>query len=678
MVLVRHTAAVALLTLLAAPSAADDFTDELLGFTGCAQVEGGRLVLTTCYDPAETCSESLARMISTVPGTLTFDLTWDVTGVKEYSQFIVSSEQVGWQFVHQGPIFVDAWCEPQPCGGEVLDVSIDVTAGDVIDFYLTNNGEPCLPGDDGLRCILDNLRFVPEPGLHELGFGLDGAPHYDRPLPSEGISWFYGEAAAVDDQDGDGVRDVALGLPVQSYEAENLGRVLVISGRTGKTIREFVGEDDGNLGMSVADAGDVDGDGVGDLAAGEPNPPAPNLARVHVWSGATGEAITVLTGPKSWGWGDEIAGVGDLDGDGVGDILLGMADQSQQGFGAGAVQVISGADNTLIFEAFGDADSDQMGYDVAALGDVDGDGVGDFAGSAVGNDIGGTSAGVVRVWSGADFSLLHEFVGDSWGDRMGEKLAEVGDFNADGYADVLIGSPSADLPAGTYNEGRVEVRSGLDGSLLMARYGSVGSRLGDHIAGVGDVDGDGTDDVAVTDESEDRILLFGGPDGQPLGELASLNHDDFGQGLAGLDDLDGDGGADVLVIGMGQFGRPTAVGMSTRPDVQEPPTLTGLGFPLPLAPIGVFVDGGAPNALAVLVLGFETLDAAPFKSGVLVPAPDLVIPGVPLDGTGALELTFNWPVELPPPASAVLQVWIPDEAAASGWTATNGLAMNAQ
>jgi hypothetical protein len=675
MVLVRLTAAVALLTLLAAPSAADDFADELLGFTGCAVVEDGRLVLTTCYDPAETCSASLARMISTVPGTLTFDLTWDVTGVKEYSQFIVSSEQVGWQFVHQAPIFVDAWCEPQPCGGQVLDVSIDVQADDVIDFYLTNNGEPCLPGDDGLRCILDNLRFVPTPGIHELGFGLDGAPHYDRPLPVDIQSWFSGAAAAVADQDGDGVRDVAVGLPWTSFDTGNPGRVLILSGRTGKTIREFVGVDGGSLGYALDDAGDVDGDGVRDVVAGEPNGGFFN--QVHVWSGATGQEILTLGGPNGWSFGDNVAGIGDVNGDGHDDIALGLPRHSVMGFHVGAVQVFSGLTGALLFEAFGDAESDEMGSEVVGLGDVDGDGVDDFAASAVGNDLGGNYAGVVRVWSGADFSLLHEFVGSQF-DRLGERLATLGDYDGDGLADVLMGSPNAKSPTGHHAEGRVEVRSGADGSLLMARFGASSSRMGDHIAGVGDVDGDGTDDLAVTDEDGDRVLVLGGPDGQPLVELTSQNHTDIGQGLAGLDDLDGDGGTDVFVVGMGQFERTSVMALSTRPEVQDAPTLTGLGFPLPLAPLGVFVDGGPPGALSVLVLGFETLDAAPFKAGVLLPTPDVVIPGVPLDANGSLELTFNWPVELPPPASAVLQVWIPDEAAASGWTATNGLAMNAQ
>ena len=64
---------------------------------------------------------------------------------------------------------------------------------------------------------------------------------------------------------------------------------------------------------------------------------------------------------------------------------------------------------------------------------------------------------------------------------------------------------------------------------------------------------------------------------------------------------------------------------------------------------------------------------APFKQGVLVPSPDVLIPSLPLDGIGGLVLSFAWPTGLPPDVTTWHQYWIPDPGAPAGFAASNGV-----
>ena len=82
--------------------------------------------------------------------------------------------------------------------------------------------------------------------------------------------------------------------------------------------------------------------------------------------------------------------------------------------------------------------------------------------------------------------------------------------------------------------------------------------------------------------------------------------------------------------------------------------------------------GGLPGGSAYVVLGLSKL-GAPFKGGVLVPNPDVILDPLPLDGAGALELSFPWPAGIPSGASAFWQHWIPDATAVKGFAASNGL-----
>ena len=102
------------------------------------------------------------------------------------------------------------------------------------------------------------------------------------------------------------------------------------------------------------------------------------------------------------------------------------------------------------------------------------------------------------------------------------------------------------------------------------------------------------------------------------------------------------------------------------------PVLTGSGTLAGGSSVALDLAGAAPNAGATLVIGLSAI-LAPFKGGTLVPAPDVLVPGLTTDASGALHLAGTWPAGLPSGFTTVLQEWIADPAAAQGFAASNGL-----
>ena len=187
---------------------------------------------------------------------------------------------------------------------------------------------------------------------------------------------------------------------------------------------------------------------------------------------------------------------------------------------------------------------------LAVLGDVDGDGVPDHA---LGSPEASDERGHVSVISGATGEELWRVAGSVAGERMGHALAGELDSDLDGVPDVIIGIPGA---AGSSLPGRVQVRSGADGSLLQELLGSQpGARLGFSVSAVGDLDFDGRDDLLVGAPFFDgpagidagAVYAFSSHSGALLHELhAELPGDLLGFSLHGSIHV-GDGGADPII-----------------------------------------------------------------------------------------------------------------------------------
>src|SRR5688572_31625780 len=194
---------------------------------------------------------------------------------------------------------------------------------------------PARVTDEGLGASVDFVGDVDGDGIDDF---VAGAPNH--PPASSGkaylcsgadrsvlLSWlppiddgsFGYPVSAAGDVDLDGVPDVLVGAP---YIQGLRGRVWVYSGLDGSTIYEYTGEVPNSvLGKSVAELGDVDGDGWPDFAIGATGfTGVPS--KVYVRSGRDGGLHWVLTGPTEW-FGYAIAGLGDIDGDGLGDVIVG-------------------------------------------------------------------------------------------------------------------------------------------------------------------------------------------------------------------------------------------------------------------------------------------------------------------------------------------------------------------
>lgn len=185
--------------------------------------------------------------------------------------------------------------------------------------------------------------------------------------------------AAPGDTDKDGVQDLAVGAPFADPAGEASGRVWVISGATGADLFTASGAAVGEkAGLGLSAAGDVDGDGYADLAVGAPFAKKGGTARygrVDVFSGRSGQAIRTWLGDSiddRFGW--SVAAAGDVDGDGAGDVSVGAPWADAGGRRSGTVVVLSGLDGAALTALHGDAAGMELGTSVSAAGDLDGDG----------------------------------------------------------------------------------------------------------------------------------------------------------------------------------------------------------------------------------------------------------------------------------------------------------------
>ncbi|MCK4873202.1 MAG: FG-GAP repeat protein [Phycisphaerales bacterium] len=317
-----------------------------------------------------------------------------------------------------------------------------------------------------------------------------------------------------------------------------------------------------NLGFSVAGLGDVDGDQRGDVAVGIPyhDGEAGGLfddrGRVMVYSGATGLLIYLIEGEAAEDFfGYSIAAAGDVDGDGVGDLIVGAYHSSEAATTAGCVSVYSGVDGYELHHITGEAAEDFFGYAVAGAGDLDGDEFADFIVGAPGRDTAGTDAGRVYVFAGSDGHLLYTIDGESAGDQFGSAVAGGGRFDADVFDDLVVGAyTSAALGPET---GRVYLFSGVDGSPLLTLTGeAAGDQFGWSVAVAGRIDVDEFDDVLagapLSSEGgvgAGRASIHSGADGllidAILGPEAGAG---LGYAVARLDDVNNDQ-VDDLIIG---------------------------------------------------------------------------------------------------------------------------------
>jgi FG-GAP repeat protein/VCBS repeat protein len=309
--------------------------------------------------------------------------------------------------------------------------------------------------------------------------------------------------AAAGDIDGDGIPDVLAGAPYSSPGGLSYaGFVVALSGAPPfGVVRQWNGLSmDSEFGHSVCSVGDIDGDLVPDLVIGAPLDSF-DRGSASLYSGNLPPAsglIWKITGPSVYGteFGAEVLGPGDLDGDGVPDVVIGAPEPERNGWrDEGQVHIYSGATGTLIDILYGEIDEDSFGESLATPGDIDGDGVNDLH---IGAPQGGIYwwVGATYLYSGANRSLIHFTLGEHDIDMAGF-VSETQDIDLDGIPDFLVGAPLLDN-AGV-SSGGVSVYSGASGKRIRQIDGHVPRALfGLNACAAGDLNSDGTPDLLVT------------------------------------------------------------------------------------------------------------------------------------------------------------------------------------
>lgn len=186
-----------------------------------------------------------------------------------------------------------------------------------------------------------------------------------------------------------------------------------------------------------------------------------------------GVLIAELLGPSAgarFGWA--VSGLGDVTGDEIGEVAVGAPGDDTQGTDAGAVHIYNGNTGALVHTLYGAQAGEQFGHALAWLEDINADGKADLAvGSPYYDPAGLTNAGRVRAYSSSTWFVLESFTGLATGDSVGWSVAEAGDLDFDGITDILTGAPWADV-GGSANAGKAYVFSGLTGAILRTLSGT--------------------------------------------------------------------------------------------------------------------------------------------------------------------------------------------------------------
>lgn len=450
----------------------------------------------------------------------------------------------------------------------------------------------------------------------------------------------------VGDTDGDGFGEFLVGAwRDDNGTLTDAGSVFVYSGADGSLLRTIQGSAiDDHMGYGSSAAGDVNGDGFADIcaAADEDNVPGigPNAGSATIHSGLDGSVLYTFTGQAAnelFGW--STAAVGDVNGDGRDDVLVGalQARSATSPSAAGSLVVFSGMDGSVLHRVFGDVTGGQLGSEVGRVGDVNADGKADFAG-AQGN--------LVRVFSGADGSELWRRTSG------GGDLAVSGgiDANGDGFDDFLVGAAGV-----SSNTGRVQLISGFDNSLLHeVTGGATGDQLGAGVSGAGDLDGDGYGDFAAGMPGFDgaagfntgAVRAFSGRTDAVIFTLeGDLANDRLGGSVGAGRDVNGDGIPDVVVSSVG----------SAKAKVVS-------FVPRGLVPFGTGTPGCA-GSLTLLANGVPSLGNAAFELHVSnAHAPATLFVGDVEDTPGSLFFGARFhfvPLPPPPAVGLVTQIQLP-------------------
>ncbi len=434
---------------------------------------------------------------------------------------------------------------------------------------------------------------------------LAGAPHYDNGEDSEGAAFlYYGSAnglgpaptllesnqahaqmgysvASAGDINSDGFSDIAIGAPFYDNGQVNEGAIFVHLGSP-KGIKPnpaaiLEGNQSGaQFGIAIALAGDINGDHYSDLIAGANKFSQGQLnegaAFIYYGSKAGVDpnlATTLEMNQPVSGMGTSVAGAGDVNADGFGDVLVGAPfyDQGETDEGAAFVYLgsVKGISQSPTIMQSNQADA-HLGTALASAGDLNGDNFSDIIVGIPHYDKAYADQGLVKIHlgsaNGINPNTAIALVGQQMTEEFGRAVACAGDIEGDGHADILISSRTKgkNLP----NEGVVMlfpgIQTGIDKTpASVFKSGQANAYFGQSLASAGDIDGDGYSDIIMGahlydhgESDEGAIMVWHGGASHPDTASATALHSiqpesQFGYAVSGAGDVDGDGYGDMIV-----------------------------------------------------------------------------------------------------------------------------------
>jgi hypothetical protein len=448
-------------------------------------------------------------------------------------------------------------------------------AGDCDDADGSRNpgeAEVCADGIDADCDGFDNCRI----DATSADATLDGESALDT------AGWTVGGAG---DMDGDGILDVFAGAPGATSEA---GAAYVVLGPLSDgDLSSAVARIEGSAaadraGTAMAGGADLDDDGTPDLVVGVPgySPFGLPEGAAAIFFGPVSGDLAVTDADSFFAGegssdeaGTDVAAAGDVNDDGVADLLVGAPMDSSGGISSGTVYLIhgpiSGTGDLSVADAKIQGDADYQYLSPASgPGDVDGDGIDDVVVAATGDDGGGASAGAVYLLLGpvstGYTSSMDEatWLGEGDSAYAGAALAPAGDVDGDGNADILVGSYGYDGFRGAAYVVRGDMATGSLAAAYAKLVGHAGGDLaGTSVAGRGDIDDDGVVDVIVGAPGDDTGASAAGAAYLALGPLSGTSdlagsaqtiigttgNELCGWSVAIPGDMDADGIDDVLI-----------------------------------------------------------------------------------------------------------------------------------
>ncbi len=383
----------------------------------------------------------------------------------------------------------------------------------------------------------------------------------------DGFGWV---GAKISDLNSDGASEIMITAPF--YSANGItptGKVYIYSGFDGLLVNAIVGEPGDLFGWTAGDAGDVNFDGVTDYVIGGPEPGGEG--RAVVYSAVDHSVLYEFTGdaPIDGWFGSGVARAGDVNGDGYGDVIVGSLGASFTFTQSGRIYLYSGQDGSVLWTQDGLTEGAQLGSAVGMIGDVNGDGVPDQVAGAMG--AGEDGRGRAYILSGVDGEILHTLEPEGPAGTpptFGRFFASgAGDVNGDGVPDAFIGDYNAQRGEAN-STGRAYAFSGFDGSPIHVVEAEVD---GDGIGpgrGIPDINDDGQADMIVAawtssagSSGGGKVYVISGADGTILHTATGAIADDaLGVDALSLGDVTNDGVQDFLLTAVGHDFAGTSVG----------------------------------------------------------------------------------------------------------------------